>query len=235
MGNEAKRPALRDGLAFKLIAGILSVVIFITVLFLIAGRFDWIRGWAYVGLFALGQSASTFYIWRKDPELLTRRGKTGEGTKTWDKILLGLFGLTYLGIMITAALDVRYGWTEMSLWLWPAGFALYAFFLAVITWAMNVNTFFEKTVRIQADRGHRVIDSGPYRIVRHPGYAVTIPGFILSSPLLLGSWWSFVPAFVSAACLVIRTALEDRTLRRELAGYEDYARQVRFRLLPGVW
>jgi protein-S-isoprenylcysteine O-methyltransferase Ste14 len=100
---------------------------------------------------------------------------------------------------------------------------------------MLVNPHFEKTVRIQRDRSHKVIDAGPYRIVRHPGYACVIPGFVLCPPLVLGSWWSFVPALAAVIVLVIRTALEDRTLRNELPGYKEYAQRVRYRLLPGVW
>jgi protein-S-isoprenylcysteine O-methyltransferase Ste14 len=228
-------PKLCDRLVFKVLAGTTSVCTFVAVFFLIAGRIDWIRGWAYVGLLTLGQTASAVYIWRKDPELLTMRSKIGEGTKKWDKILLGMFGIMYLGILIAAALDVRYNWSTMSIWLWPVGSVLYAFFIVIITWAMDVNRFFEKTVRIQTDRGHHVIDSGPYRIVRHPGYIATILGFIFSAPLLLGSWRAFIPAFLAIACLLIRTVLEDRTLQMELPGYKDYTKRVRYRLLPGIW
>jgi protein-S-isoprenylcysteine O-methyltransferase Ste14 len=99
---------------------------------------------------------------------------------------------------------------------------------------MGVNPFFEKTVRIQTERGHRVIDTGPYRFVRHPGY-LGFFGWGLSTPLLLGSWWAFLPALLSMVSLVIRTALEDRTLREELAGYREYASKVRYRLIPGIW
>jgi protein-S-isoprenylcysteine O-methyltransferase Ste14 len=112
---------------------------------------------------------------------------------------------------------------------------MYVFCVFLLTWAMAVNTHFEKTVRIQHDRGHRVIDSGPYRIVRHPGYLGAILGFTLAAPLLLGSWWSFVPAVAAVVCLIIRTSLEDRTLQNELDGYKDYAQNVRYRLLPGLW
>ena len=100
---------------------------------------------------------------------------------------------------------------------------------------MVVNPHFEKTVRIQIDRDHRVIDSGPYAIVRHPGYAAMIPGYLLPAPLLLGSWWAFLPAVSCSLWLVLRTVLEDRTLLRELSGYEDYAGRVRYRLWPGLW
>jgi protein-S-isoprenylcysteine O-methyltransferase Ste14 len=123
----------------------------------------------------------------------------------------------------------------MSLWYWPVGAALYGFFALLITWAMAVNPHFEKTVRIQRELGHQVIDSGPYRIVRHPGYVGTVFGFLLSPPLLLGSWWAFVPALGAVALVIIRTVLEERTLRSELPGYEDYARRVRYRLIPGIW
>ena len=99
---------------------------------------------------------------------------------------------------------------------------------------MGENPFFEKTVRIQSERGHRVVDTGPYRLVRHPGY-LGFFAWILSTPLLLGSWWAFGPAVVSVAAVVVRTALEDRTLKAELPGYADYARCVRYRLIPGLW
>jgi len=98
-----------------------------------------------------------------------------------------------------------------------------------------VNTFFEKTVRVQIDRDHRVIDAGPYKFVRHPGYLSILVGGIFASPLLLNSWWAFVPAALCAVSLVIRTALEDRTLLKGLPGYEEYALRTRYRLFPGVW
>ena len=106
--------------------------------------------------------------------------------------------------------------------------------MALFSWSMGVNPFFEKTVRIQTERGHRVIDTGPYAFVRHPGY-VGFFGWCLSAPLLLSSWWAFVPAILSVIGLVIRTALEDRTLLQELDGYAAYAERVRYRLMPGVW
>jgi protein-S-isoprenylcysteine O-methyltransferase Ste14 len=105
---------------------------------------------------------------------------------------------------------------------------------AMLTWSMVVNPFFEKTVRIQTDRGHRVIDTGPYAYVRHPGYLGFV-GWILSAPLLLASTWAVAPAVLAVAGLVIRTALEDRTLQNELTGYPEYAARVRYRLVRGIW
>lgn len=201
----------------------------------VPGLRHWLRGWIFLGLLVVGQSISALCIWKKNPDLLIRRASIGKGTKGWDIVLLSLFALSYLGILVVAALDRLYGWSEMGVWLWPIGFLLYIFFVALFTWAMAENPFFEKTVRIQHDRGHRVIDSGPYRVVRHPGYTAAILGLIFATPMLLASWWSFLPALLAAVLLIIRTALEDRTLQRELAGYEEYAARVRYRLLRGIW
>ena len=99
---------------------------------------------------------------------------------------------------------------------------------------MVVNPFFEKTVRIQKERGHHVIDTGPYAVVRHPGYAGFV-GWIISAPLLLASAWAFIPALLAVVGILVRTILEDRTLQAELPGYCEYAVRVRFRLVPGVW
>ena len=219
----------------KIVMGSVIVVLFVGLLFLIAGRFNWTRGWAYIGLLSCGQSVSCLYVRRKDAEVLRRRGRIGRGTKTWDKFVLGLFATAYLAEIVVAAVDERYTWSTMSGWFWLLGTIMYIFYLFMLTWAMSVNTHFEKTVRIQHDREHRVIDSGPYRIIRHPGYLGTILGFVLATPLLLGSWWAFAPAVAAAAFMVVRTALEDRTLQRELEGYKAYTQNVRCRLLPGVW
>lgn len=173
---------------------------------------------------------------RKDPELARRRATFGEGTKRWDFVMLGLFGLTFLATLLVAAFDVGNGWSTMEGWgWWIVGLLLFCIYTAILTWSMLVDTHFEKTVRIQTDRNHKVIDTGPYRIVRHPGYLGIIVGFILSAPFLLGSWWAFVPAATSAVTLIVRTVLEDRTLRNELSGYEEYSRRVRYRLVPGIW
>ena len=109
----------------------------------------------------------------------------------------------------------------MPQWLWFVGLILFIPGTALYTWAVGVNPFFERTVRIQTERGHHVIDTGPHRFLRHPGY-LGFFGWRLSTPLLLGSWWAFLPSLLSIVGLVIRTALEDRTLRTELAGYEEY-------------
>lgn len=220
----------------KVVLGVLFTVGFIAALFWLAGGPGWWPGWAYVGLLTLGQSVVALLLRRRDPELLERRASVGEGTEKWDQVVLGLFGLTYLAVVVMGAVDGgRFHWAPMASWLWGVGAVLYVLGTALVTWAMLVNTHFEKTVRIQRDRGHEVIDSGPYRFVRHPGYVGAALAFPLATPFLLGSAWAFVPAAASVASLVVRTALEDRTLARELEGYAAYTRRTRFRLVPGLW
>src|SRR5262249_13979053 len=119
-------------------------------------------------------------------------------------------------------------------WVSGIGYALLLAGLAGMTWAESVNKFFEPTVRIQADRGHTVIDTGPYALVRHPGYVAAFL-LVLGLPLSLGSYWALVPAVLACVLLIVRTALEDRTLGEELPGYKEYAQRVRYRLVSGVW
>lgn len=221
-------------MTLKILRGLVVTLVFISI-FWLAGDWNWFRGWAFIGLLIVGQTISTIYVWRKNPELLMRRSRIGQGTKKWDLVLLALFGITYLAIPIVAALDTQHHWSKMTIWLYPVGVVLYVFFVVVFTWAMSVNPHFEKTVRIQKELNHQVIDSGPYRIVRHPGYIAAMLGLVIATPLLLGSWWAFIPAMLALLCLLLRTALEDLTLRKELSGYEAYTKKVHYRLLPGLW
>lgn len=220
----------------RLVLIIAVVALFVWAFFAAAGRWDWIQGWAYLAFVVGGGAISDIILWRKNPDLLHRRGRIGEGTKTWDKVILSSFGLTSVLIMMVGALDAgRYHWSVMTLWLWPVGAALFIIGQTILTWSMVANPFFEKTARIQTDRDHRVIDSGPYRTVRHPGYVGTIMGLVLGSPFLLGSWWAFIPAILTTFGLILRTALEDRMLMAELEGYKEYAERVPYRLIPYLW
>ena len=160
----------------------------------------------------------------------------GEGTKTWDKVCLAVFGACFVLILIVGALDAgRFQDSWMPTWLHVTGVTLFIGGQGLVTWSMLVNPFFEKTARLQSDRDQRVIDTGPYRHVRHPGYTGAIAGYALGPPLILGSWWAFIPAVMAALCLVVRTILEDRMLRAELEGYADYCDRVPTRLLPFMW
>jgi len=200
-----------------------------------AGRLDWLAGWLYLGVVMLSTGLSFVYLRRRNPALIENRSRFHKGTKTWDLVWSGLFAPLLAAVYVIAGLDSgRFDWSSMALTLWPLGLAIFLFGTMLFVRSMGENEFFEKTVRIQSERGHRVIDTGPYRIVRHPGYVGFI-GWIVSIPLLLGSWWAFIPAALSIVAFIIRTALEDRTLREELPGYADYATRVRYRLLPYIW
>jgi protein-S-isoprenylcysteine O-methyltransferase Ste14 len=140
-----------------------------------------------------------------------------------------------LAIVPVGALDDgRFHWSRMSWWFVGFGYLLLITGTAITAWAQAVNRFFEPGVRIQTERGHHVVDTGPYRIVRHPGYFAACLLFA-GIALALGSWWALVPEGLAALLIVIRTEWEDRTLHAGLAGYEAYAQRVRFRLIPGVW
>jgi protein-S-isoprenylcysteine O-methyltransferase Ste14 len=156
--------------------------------------------------------------------------------KPWDKVLAPLMALSLsFPLVIVAGLDHRYGWSPLfPTWLNIVGLLLVALGYAFATWAFAENRFFSSVVRIQTDRGHVVCDSGPYRIVRHPGYAgnlLALPGLVLA----LDSAWTLIPAGVALVVALLRTALEDRTLQEELPGYREYKSRVRYRLLPGVY
>ena len=177
----------------------------------------------------------TLYLRRVNPDVIAARVNRHEGTKGWDRLLLGILIPAMVSILPVAALDdSRYHWFHVPWWVCVLGYALLIAGMAGLTWAESVNKFFEPTVRIQTDRGHKVIDAGPYAIVRHPGYAF---GFLLfvGMPLALGSLWALIPVILSCLLLVLRTVWEDQTLRDELAGYEEYTQRVRYRLVPGVW
>jgi len=218
-----------------LIASIAGLGSFATIIFWPAGKLDWVAGWLYFGLVTTSLFINFLYLRRVNPEVIEHRLRLGKGTKRWDILWSVFFTPLFLAIYVIAGFDaVRFEWSTMPLWLWPLGLALWLPGNVLLTWSMGVNPFFEKTVRIQVERGHRVIDSGPYAFVRHPGY-LGFFGWSLSTPLLLGSWWALLPALLSIAAMVIRTALEDRTLREELAGYLEYTNRVRYRVFPGIW
>ena len=234
--HENGTPRFGSGGFGRILMGLIVTSLLFWGLFLAAGGPGWTRGWLFVGVQSAGHAVMLVLVVRKDPELARRRATYGEGTKRWDFVMLGVFGSTFLAILLVAAFDAGNGWSTMAGYgWWIAGLLLFCIYVVILTWSMLVNTHFEKTVRIQTDRNHQVIDTGPYRIVRHPGYVGVIVGFILSAPLLLGSWWAYVPAAASAIGMIVRTVLEDRTLREELEGYEEYAQRVRYRLMPGIW
>lgn len=225
-----------DTIRLRIVLAIILVPAIIGGMFVLAGRLDWVRGWGFVLVVVAGNAGNDLYLWKNNPELLLARARGGKGTKNWDKICLALFGTFYVATLIVGAIDAgRYNPSAMPASFWIVGAIAYLLSIVVLAWSMKVNPFFEKTARIQSDRGHRVVDAGPYKYVRHPGYTATIIGYIPGTPLMLGSWWAFVPAILALLVMVVRTALEDRMLLEELAGYAAYASRVRYRLMPGLW
>jgi protein-S-isoprenylcysteine O-methyltransferase Ste14 len=221
-----RKAFIKGGVVFALLGGIL-----------IGGSGDaaWLEGWLFCAVMLAAQIVA-FRTMQRQPGLVAERSKLQAGTKVWDKWILALLAFVLpLLAWIGAALDHRYRWSgHVPVALEVAGFALLILGTALMDWAVAVNRFFSATVRIQSERGHAVVSDGPYSHVRHPGY-VGMALFALGTPLALGSWIAFAPTALTLATLVLRTALEDRTLRSELDGYLDYTRSVRARLVPHVW
>ncbi len=193
----------------------------------------WTKAWLYMASLLLIMAVNLLAMNRS---LLTERSKLQEGTKRWDvghSLFVAVIG-PFL-VVIVAALDHRCHWGEtvpaLASYVFLLLFLLSSFFA---TWAMHTNQFFSATVRIQADREQKVVDNGPYQLVRHPGYLGGIIG-ILATALALQSYVALVPATLVVIGYVVRTALEDRVLRNELEGYQAYSLRVRYHLVPFVW
>jgi protein-S-isoprenylcysteine O-methyltransferase Ste14 len=230
----ARQPRLERSGINRIIQVLVSVLLMGLVLFLSAGRLDWPAAWIFLGFYVLVILTLGVWAMRKNPEVVNERGKM-QNIKSWDKTLMIIYTVMLFVLFAVAGLDAgRFGWSAMPIALQVVGFVALAFAMAVTYWAMATNPFLSTIVRIQADRGHYVVTSGPYRYVRHPMYAMMFlmwPGIALE----LGSWWALIPAAVIVIVFVIRTALEDRTLQAELTGYTAYAQRVRYRLVPGLW
>jgi protein-S-isoprenylcysteine O-methyltransferase Ste14 len=204
-------------------------------LFLPAGTWGWAKGWLFLSVLIATSVVVTLYLRRANPEVIAARVNRHGGTKRWDRILLGVFFPTVMAIPIIAALDdARFHWSRTPWWACPLGYALLLAGMAGLTWAESVNRFFEPTVRIQSERGHTVIDAGPYAVVRHPGYVAACLLFV-GIALSLGSLLALIPAGLACLLLALRTRWEDQMLQAELVGYKGYTQRVRFRWIPGVW
>jgi protein-S-isoprenylcysteine O-methyltransferase Ste14 len=205
-------------------------------LFLGAGRLDWTMGWVYMGLNYLGLIVNLIVLVSTNPELVAERAQiTREGTTKFDRVFAAIYGPWLFVVMAVTGLDaVRYGWSTVPTWVQYLSITLFIFGWGFTLWAMVSNKHFETTVRIQEDRGHKTITSGPYRIVRHPGYTGIILVYAFT-PTFLGSWWGLIPSVLLSIGFIIRTAMEDQTLLKELPDYPAYAKKVRYRLLLGIW
>ncbi len=230
-------PPVRRAVARWTVRAAIGTVIYGVLLFLPAGTLSWVWGWVFLAVLVAVMVAHPLVMVPVNPEVLVERekGLWNEGVKPWDKWITTAAG----GLMplpwIVAGLDLRLQWTDpLPLALHLGGLLVTVLGYALFLWAMASNAFFAQGVRIQAERGHVVAAGGPYRVVRHPGYAGTILTQ-LAVPFLLGSPWALIPAGLSALLFVVRTRLEDKMLLAELPGYGDYARRTPARLVPGVW
>jgi protein-S-isoprenylcysteine O-methyltransferase Ste14 len=212
-------------------------LVFALVLFLAAGTIAWPAGWVFLLLFFSFVIAHSRWLFKYNPALLTER-MTGIGKAdqpTWDKVFFALASVLFLAWLVVMPLDaVRFGWSRMppGFRLVGTGLLLWSFVLLFVTF--RENTYLSPAVRVQTDRGHTVVSTGPYRLVRHPMYAALIP-FIIGTTLLLGSWWGLVPGLLIVVAAARRAVLEERVLRAQLPGYEEYSATVRYRLVPHVW
>lgn len=214
---------------------LVMVLLQAALLFASAGSLRWLPAWWYLGLYVGMLAAASFVMIPHRSEVIAERGRGVQGAKPWDLWITRLIAIPALGLLLLSGLDFRFGWTgSLPPWVLVTGGLFFVLGYAIVLWAMYTNQFFSQVVRIQEERGHSAVTGGPYRFVRHPGYCGMFLAMI-GSVLLLGSVYGWVCTLFYAVLVVIRTALEDRTLQAELPGYAEYARKVRYRLLPGVW
>ena len=219
----------------RLVQVFFLIVLQVGILFASAGSLTWPEGWAYIIIYIAFIGVNAVVLLPRSPDLVAERTHIGENTKGWDKLVSALTSISGLVMLLVGGLDERFGWTNAySAVTQAAGAVVIIIGYGFFGWAMASNKFFAVTVRIQSERGHTVQTGGPYKMVRHPAYL----GMILSSlgtPALLDSVPAFLPALILTALIIVRTALEDSTLKRELPGYTEFSAQTRYRLIPGIW
>jgi protein-S-isoprenylcysteine O-methyltransferase Ste14 len=238
-GQQAKgTSSIAQRIGWKLILRFfIALLIMPAGLFIAAGRMNWVMGWALTIILLAVTVTSRIAMMRNNPELIEERAHYGDrdNAKSWDRPIIPFVAVFGPLTWIVAGLDLRFGWSpRLPLAVQIAALALVIVGFLLGTWAMAVNRFFSAIVRIQEDRGHTVVTAGPYRYVRHPSYTGGILAS-LATALALSSLWALIPGGAVALVTIVRTALEDRTLQEELAGYKDYAQKVRYRLVPGIW
>jgi protein-S-isoprenylcysteine O-methyltransferase Ste14 len=228
---------VRNAVIKQVTVSTVLAAVMMAVFYVSAGRTDIPRSWFLFGVLFVYFVGSALVLARYNPELLAQRLTVRrEGSKAWDEVLMRASNLTGLLLVpAVAGLDVgRYGWSSLGMQYAVLGLIVIVVSSVLLNWAMIENPHFESTVRIQEDRGHRVVTTGPYGKVRHPGYLSGIL-WMSSIPLIIGSLYTFVPVALYSTLMILRTYLEDRTLHEELTGYTEYAKKVRYRLFPGVW
>jgi len=213
-----------------LVLGILAAL-----LFLPAGRWDWPEAWALI--LSFGVLLLLYALWGlyRDPAQLQERSQVAPNVKRWDRVILGAYSALLPTVFVVAGLDAgRFGWSDVPVTVEALAWVGLVLAALLVLWTMTVNTYLSRQARIQDDRGQEVVTRGPYRTIRHPMYLGILVLFCGLGPAL-GSWYALVPGLAIDVLFVVRTAKEDKMLREELAGYEDYTQRVRYRLIPGIW
>ncbi len=219
----------------QIIRGVLTLLVFLALLFIPAGRIAWREGWLFLLFFLVTVSGMTLWMRRRDPALAAERTNVAENVEKWDNIIIAIYTVMLFILLILAGLDSgRMNWSTVPLVVRLLGWLGLILAGAIVWWSMASNTFLSERVRIQDDRGHQVVSSGPYKYVRHPMYVGVILS-VICVPIVLGSWWALIPGVIIAVLFVVRTVLEDRTLISKLPGYLTYCQEVQYRLIPGVW
>ncbi len=238
MGKEKIMTQQNKPVAWRAVAQMV-VVVFVApfIPLIISGRWGWRQAWAYAIVSVSFFTISRLLVARKHPDLISERARftSAKDVKPWDKVLAPLLGIGSTLSLVAAGLEKYYAPSAASnLTVNLIALAGVILGYGFSSWALLENRFFSGTVRIQTERGHHVVSTGPYRIVRHPGYAGGLLGYLFI-PLLLDSLWAWIPTILLAVVLVIRTALEDKTLQAELPGYKEFAQKTKSRLFPGIW
>lgn len=216
----------------RMIQTVLTLLLQGFILFITAWSLNWIWAWIFISLSVLLLITNAILL---PQEVIEERGRKKENVKKWDRILTTINLFPLLGIYILSGLDYRFHWTiDLHLGIHIMGLAFVLLGSILFTWSMVSNKFFSTMVRIQDERDHKVATEGPYKYVRHPGYV----GYILmtlATPISLGSFYALSMAVIVSLIIVIRTILEDETLKAELIGYEEYTKIVRYKLIPYIW
>ena len=223
------RLAAKALLSVFILAIVMGLIIFVA-----ADTIDYWPAWVYLAIFTIASLLTTLYLLRHDPELLQRRmrgGPTAENRPT-QKVIMVFTSLAFLGLIVVPALNHRFGRPAVPLYVVITGDFLVAIGFYFIFYVYRENTYTSATVQVVANQ--RVIDTGPYALVRHPMYASALL-YLFGTPLALGSYWGLLPFLFVIPFLVWRLFDEEKMLARELEGYSEYQQRVRYRLVPGLW
>ena len=234
--TNVQQPDYKKAIGRSVLFFFVSIPVLLALLFLPAGTFHWYKAWIFISITLADVIVRIILLYNYNPELLIERQTKHKGTKAYDRIFQVLYTISSFSIYVVAGLDtIRFKWSEPLPFVFIfIGLGLFIISSIIMSWTMVNNKFFERTVRIQEERGHQVCTTGPYAYIRHPGY-VGFSILFTGTALILGSRWALVPVIITILFLILRTALEDKTLKNELTGYKDYSEKVRFRLIPGVW